>query len=527
MEHPNIPFSIPAIRSFIPERIKPWIILAFVFVIQLSGGVYMAAVSQMVGGTALMQEDIMMAGYAGLAGMSLTFTIMLRLKFATPPKTTFFICGSVIILANLITMHTHSVPLLVGVCFIAGIFRMWMMFECMSTIQLWITPIRDMSVFFCVIYLIVNGMMQVTGLTAIYVSWFASWQYMHWLVIGLVCVLLLCVSIIYRNYRTMPKLPLYGIDWLGMILWGCAVLCVIFICVYGEHYDWFSSPHIRAASIGAMVAVFINIRRASHIRHPFIDLKTFSYPVVGITFGLYVVVNILLSPQNAFEHALMDILDYDSLHVISLNWVSLLGTVTGAAFTYLTFARRKWTYHTMTAIAFACFTVYLAYFYFMIDYNLPKGALAIPVFIRSFGYVIFGICMITALVGRVPFPFWFFQSITIQAWINAACGGAMGSAIIGRVLRIVMTRNSMLLGSELDHVNEKIAHLPIGQLYGMVQQQSLMESMKEIYGWLLMVALCCMCYFMLQKSSLRPVGVIHPKFSKLRKALKHQLRMDR
>lgn len=134
--HEIAPFAIPAMRDFVPQKLRPWIIIAFVLVFQFSGGVYLAAVSEMVGSTALMQEDIMMAGYASMVGMGLTFAIMFRLKFRFPTKVTFFVCGIAIILANLICMYTQSIPVLVATCFFAGIFRMWATFECNSTIQL-------------------------------------------------------------------------------------------------------------------------------------------------------------------------------------------------------------------------------------------------------------------------------------------------------------------------------------------------------------------------------------------------------
>ena len=51
------PFSIPAMRDFVPEKLRPWIVIAIVIVFQLSGGVYLAAVSEMVGSTALLQDD--------------------------------------------------------------------------------------------------------------------------------------------------------------------------------------------------------------------------------------------------------------------------------------------------------------------------------------------------------------------------------------------------------------------------------------------------------------------------------------
>ena len=178
-------FSIPAIRNFVPERLKPWIIICFVIIFQLSGGIYMAAAGEMVGSLALMQEDIMMAGYASMAGMALTFVIMFRLKFQFAPKVSFLICCTALILCNLICLHTGSVPLLVATCFLSGIFRMWATFECNSTIQLWLSPKRDLSVFFSFIYLLVHSCIQLSGLATIYVSYFSKWEYMHWFIIAL------------------------------------------------------------------------------------------------------------------------------------------------------------------------------------------------------------------------------------------------------------------------------------------------------------------------------------------------------
>ena len=103
--HATAPFSIPAIRSFVPEKVKPWIIICFVAIFQLSGGVYLAAISQMVGSTTLMQEDIMMAGYASMVGMALTFTVMFRLKFRFPSKVAFTVCS---VLQS--RMHEYGLP---------------------------------------------------------------------------------------------------------------------------------------------------------------------------------------------------------------------------------------------------------------------------------------------------------------------------------------------------------------------------------------------------------------------------------
>ena len=110
------------------------------------------------------------------------------------------------------------------------------------------------------------------------------------------------------------------------------------------------------------------------------------------------------------------ILGYDALNVISLNWVVLLGIVVGAGFTFFTFSRRKWRYKTMTVIAFSSITGYLMYFYFGIEYALPKETLFIPLFLRSFGYVMIAICFLTVL-SRVPFQH-FFQAVSVQSFVS-------------------------------------------------------------------------------------------------------------
>lgn len=520
--HGSEPFSIPAIRDFIPEKLKPWIIILFVIIFQLSGGVYLAAVGEMVGSLALMQEDIMMAGYASMVGMALTFAIMFRLKFQFTSKVAFLICSIAIIMCNLLCMHTKSVPVLVGVCFISGFFRMWATFECNSTIQLWLTPKRDLSIFFCYIYFLVQGCIQLSGLTTIYISFFSKWEYMHWFIIGALGGVMLLTLILFRNCRTLRRLPLYGIDWFGALLWGLIILSVIFVCVYGEYYDWYESVYIRMATVGGIIMLLLNIWRASFIRHPFIALETWRFKMVYVTFILYIIIDILLAPSHLIEHIYMEsILGYDSLNTISLNWIVILGIVAGSLFTYQTFALRKWRYKTMTVIAFVSIIGYLVMFYFTIDYNLPKEALGLPVFLRSFGYVLIAICFLTAL-SRVPFQN-FFQAVSVQAFVSAGFGGALGTAVLGQVLKVVMKRNAMLLGANLDNVNPLANQISLGELYGALQRQALLVSMKEIYGWLALFGILCLLLFMLNESNIRPQNAIHPTYRAIRRLIKREM----
>ena len=523
--HTNQPFSIPQIR-YIPEPLKPWLLILFIIVFNCTGGVYLAAVSDMVGSTQLLQEDIMMAGYASLVGMALFFAIMFRLKWAVRPKTALGSCISVLIVANLICMHTDSVPVLVGICLVSGFFRMWAIYECNSTIQLWITPKRDMSIWFCYIYLMVNGTIQITGIAALSFSVWASWHYMYWFIIGALLTMYLIVIICYKGISIMPRLPLLGIDWVGMLLWGATAMSVLFVCIYGEHYDWWQSEHIWFATILALVTFGMNWWRSTYLRHPYIGFNIFRFPLVLTCVAIILVMDLLLAPSHIFEHALMEgILGYDHLNTLTLNWVSIIGVVLGILFTWQTFARRKWTYQRMLVIAFSCFVFYLAYFYFCIDYNLTKEALYLPVIVRSAGYVMVAVMMLTAN-ARLPFPFTFLHGLSFQNMFSAALAGPIGNAIVGRVLKVVMARNSMLLGERMDNVELSTDFTPLSELYGMIQMQSLVESIKEIYGWLLFIAILCLIVLMLRYSGIRPMKVIEPTYRTIYKLLRKNIKLQ-
>ena len=482
-------------------------------------GVYLASVASMVGSTQLLREDIQMAGAASMVGMALYFAIMFRMKMAVKSVPTFLISGLTIIAANLICAHTRSVPVLVACCFVAGFCRIWGTFECNSTIQLWITPKRDMSVFFCYIYLLVNCAINFSGLMSVYVTFWTSWQYMHYAIVAAMAVMLLLVLILYNDKRVMPPLPLYGIDWLGMMMWGIIGLCVSFVCIYGEHYDWWTSPYICFATALGIVTFVVNRRRSMFIRHSYIfhDLFT-KFPITVRLIALIVIADTLLAPERVIETAyVQSVLGYDSLHAISLNWVGAAGCIVGCFVMWIIFGRWKWSYHRMAVISFSCITVYLAYFYFLIDYNLPKEMLYLPVFVRSFGYVVLGIAVLTANT-RLPFPFYFTQSVCMQNMFSAALAGNIGGAIVGRMLTVFQRQNFMELSETIDRVSGAV-HGNLPQLYGTLQVQALLESMKQIYGILLIVSILMLLLLALRKSSIRPIGEIHPFFSAIRSAL--------
>lgn len=511
---PQGPFNIPDIPDFIPRRLKPWIFIFFVLIIQFSGGIYLAAASDMVGTTGLMQEDILMAGYASLIGLAINFAVMFRIKFRFSNRTQLLICGSVLVAANIICAHTTSVPLLVGTCFIAGWFRMQATFACNSTIQLWLTPVRDMAVFFCYVYLVVDSVIQLSGIVTIYSAFNLEWESMHWIMTGLLAIMMLIILILVRPVRGPMFIPLLGIDWLGALLWAGVMMCFTFVCVYGNFYDWWDAVEIRSAVLLGLACLGLNLWRATFLHHPYISFQALKNRNVIRATSVYLVFFTLLGTEHVFEHSYAStILGFDETNLIDLNWYVFVGIISGCAFTYLTFALRKWRYKTMTLIGFTFAAGYLAWFYFMIDYGVEKDALFVPLFMRGFGSVIISIVFLTSIVqSGLPFTV-FPQALVINGFTGAVMGATLGPAVIGEFLRRIMAKNVSLLSTEVYDPG----------LIGQIQMHALVVSMKEIYGWLLITAIVSLLIIGLSYAPVRP-WAIFPKWRTIRKIVRTEAR---
>lgn len=180
----------------------------------------------------------------------------------------------------------------------------------------------------------------------------------------------------------------------------------------------------------------------------------------------------------------------------------------------------------MTAIGFALASAYLAYFYFIIDYGVEKEMLFLPLFLRGAASVIISIVFLTSIVqSGLPFQV-FPQALTINGFTGAVMGATLGPALIGEFLRHIMVKNASLLNAVATDFNPDILHIPLGQLYGMVQIQAMIVSMKEIYGWLLITGITALLIILISYGPVRP-WAIFPKWKTIRRTIRRMVRSEK
>lgn len=366
-------------KDFVPDFLRFPLMLLIIIIFMLSEGIYMSAVSEISGSFSWIKEDILMAGYASMTGLTMAFPLLFRILFRFPTRNILLVSAVAFIVCDYVCMVCQYLPLVVLMSFISGFFRILSTFVCWSNLQLRITPNRDFAVFFPFLFTFILGSVQLTDIVTGYSISAFEWRAMHRLTIGaFILVFALVYFCMRRGYRQAPYIPFKGIDYLGGILWSLWLICIIFILVYGEHYDWLDSEEIRTAIVFAVILLVMCLERAASIRHPYISLKTFSQRnmlFIFILFGCMSLMSTMVSSvQNIYTSM---ILGFDARHNADLCWGVVAGIALGAIFFFIALKKWKWQIKSIVFMGFVSFLLYQIQLYFLID-ALDREIYAIP-----------------------------------------------------------------------------------------------------------------------------------------------------
>lgn len=518
------PFRIGAFHDFVPHWLRFVLLVVFAAAFQFSGGVYLANVSQMVGSKVLLEEDIRMAAYVSFIGLTITFPLLFRIKFRFKLRDIILGVAAGIALCNVVTMYSDNVFLLMVASFIAGSLRLVGTFASMSSIQGKLAPTHDQTVFFCVLFAIILTAIQLSGVLAVWLDYLYDWRYMHVFIIGAMMCVILCAFFGMKNQRFMKRLPLYGIDWRGCVLWTTFLLSGIFTLQYGKYFDWFDSVYIRIGSVVCIVSLLLAVRQMLTARRPYFHPEIFGYRQMKSGLALLFAMVLLLATPNTIQGMLTGgILHYDSLNSISLNWFVWFGVIAGVGFAWYMLGKRKMAYKWVIFIGFFCLVAWQGLMYFLLNPDINKEVFYLPSLLRGAGYALLYITLTLYCMEYIPFKY-FLQPIGILGFVRSGIGTVVAASLLSNWMDYLVKKNNMLLGWQLDAVHTQAASMPVGALYGELSRQAMLVSMKEMLGWFTIGGLVVLLFILTMKY-VRPMVRILPKMKTYRRYIRIRLRL--
>src|SRR5574344_164426 len=478
----NGPFTMPMMNSFVPRRMQPWIYLCIAIIFQLTGLLYMGSMSQMAGEMNLMREDILMITFCNVVGVNMPFPLLFRMKFRFTNRQLLLNAAIIIAICNIIAIHTTFVPLLCLLSYIAGYFKLCGTFECASNIQLWMTPKRDFRIFFPLLYIIVLGDIGHSSFLSgelTYIS--GSWKMMNILIIGLLLIVILFVYTCTHNFRFMKPMLFISLDWLGCLLWSALMIEIIFLFNYGEYYNWTDGAVWRIVAFSFPITLILCIGRMLNIHHPFIAPECFCYKKLFPLLGMFVVAEMINATGNTlFTPFASGVLGYGYLTQAHFNFVAWLGTVCGCLFTFWWLNILKQKYTRLLTVGILGMLVYLAYMYFIISPDINIEKLYLPIILRNAGYAIFFTTLTVYLEELMPFQH-FFMGLTITGFIRNGVCDSICSGCFSHGLKYHI----------LDNINRW------SWIYPFDPAQTLMVSIKQMFGYCCMFGTILLLFFML------------------------------
>lgn len=483
------PFAMPMFRAFVPEWVRPWIYIVQAFCFQLAGCVYLGALNEMIGGRAIMREDVTMCLYSNLAGMAIWFPVLFRMKFRFTNRLLLIMSAVILALCNWLFMRTTFLPLMWALCFVAGIAKIQGTFENMSNIQLWLTPTRNMGVFFPCLHIILLTSIE---LQAWYSAFFAHqmhWHVSHWFVIGLMLLVVAIQLLLTRPWCPMPqRVPLRGIDWLGAAFWSLLGLQVAYIFNYGDWLDWWHSPTIRMLAGTSLITLGGCMHRMWSKQRPYFEPKMWTYRhLVPILLFIALVEGLLASEHVLEEVFYEEVMHYEMLTSRHLTLWSLPGIYAGCLLSWLWLKRWRFNVYKLIAIGLVGISLYAAGFYFLVAAHINIEVLRLPLVCRGFGYATLSIAFMWSLHEIMTFEH-FFQSLSVFNFIHMYIGGVVGSALYAWGLRYYMADNILRYTAYLDMPAFSSGPFDIGAWMEGFIPSMMAVTIKQLYGWVLYIS---------------------------------------
>jgi hypothetical protein len=500
---PQGPFAIPAFRPFVARRLQPWIYVFMAFTFQFSGCRYTAALAEMMGSQSLMREDLQMCLYANLAAMALYFPLLFRMKFRFTNKTLLLFSAAGTLVCNAVAPHVTFLPLLWAICFFDGVCKIQGTFECLSTIQLWMTPRRDFRVFFPLLHLFIFGGMYLQDYIASYLADLGAWQLMNTLVCGVMLLNLLVLVTCTRHFRFMPRFPLVGIDWAGYALWNALGLQLAFIFTYGDFYDWWHSRVICTLTATTLITLGATLWRMYTVRHPFISPVIWRMKYVKPILILIAIVEVLFATEYVLEEVFLEVgLHYGTFTGAFYDGYLAVGMVAGCLFGLWWMKVMNLSYVRLIIVGLAALLGYLVGMYLLVNPTISQEQLWWPLVLRGFATSVLGAAFLTSLHDSMDFQT-FFQGLAIFQYLHLVLGGLLGSALYTRCFRALINEGFARYGQHIEGVSFSAHPFHLGEFMEHFAEQVQLISIRQIYGWVCYACIALIIAFALYDAPAR------------------------
>ncbi len=505
-------YSFGLFADWIPKPVTLLLILLFLFPIMIISGVYTANAGYMASDLGAFTEWIIFANHACTVGMAVSLPVILRYKLRFYTKHLMLASLFTLALCSFMIGTTDHLVVIVGCSFLIGFAKMFALMELMIPVMYIISPDGDRAKFYSVFYALSLVVPQISGYFMTKIGFFTYWENVN---IGMAAVMLflfLLTAVFAHNKRFFKKVPLYYLDWMGMMLFTITFLALAYVLSFIKQQNYFRSDQIIIALVIMVGAFVLYLIKQSLSRRPFINFNHLKQYNVAHGIIMLFMLGFLLAGGSIQTKITRGVLGYDTVYANSLNLWLILGIVAAGFFSM------KWLMHKKSLkfyifIGYSTYVLYYGVMYFLVSSTLSYELLIGPSILRGFCMTILFIGVWLYALNKLSF-----QATAGVASVLVLIRTMIGPGVWGAIFNFLdskwQSESVETLIGKMDGAayTQKMAM----SLYRSVHLEGLMVSSKRLYGILVLFGLVILLYLLLlnfEPFSKRSIILLRKKLS--------------
>jgi hypothetical protein len=469
--------------KWVPVWIRLPVLFILFFVILTANGIFLGNSTDISNDLGVNGEVYTQSFNALYIGMGLGLLFHLRLKMRFTGKSLLLYGLTCVGLLNLVCATTNSPTLFITACLLIGFTKITTLTEVyIIWILIWSKKMDTSRMYPFVYFTALTGLHFMTWFTSV-LAYEYNWRYAYiWVLILVLLCIVFCLAFI-QNNPLKRAVPLYQVDYIGLILLASSMMLVNYVAVNGRVEDWFNSKEIVISFWGAIVLFLLFMIREINIRRPLFDFRLFSRKTFRA--GLFLFALLGFFSVGTFQSAFSaGTLHYEPAMNMELNLYLVPGILGGCIFCFC------WYYWEQDAdiLFIAGFLSFVAYHWILYQSFSNEFTMAdfwLPSLLKGFGTALIYISVGLYTTKKLPLPL-----LMTGAGAMILVRSFIGSGICGGLYNFWFYQQRVRHFDRLAGMTDA-AGLPPGSplnpadYFASLQQQASLAASKEITGWII------------------------------------------
>lgn len=497
------------VRNWVPDWLGLVCLFLIILPVTMLNGSYTGSMLEVSSTLGTNKEDITMGYYAASAGMAIAYPIAPKILGAFSSK--FLLLQNMLIqfFLSWICAHSQQVDILIVSSFFIGFLKGFLMLWFIRRAQKIFSRDNVRSEFYSYFYPLVYGGGQLSMIITAELAYYYNWKYMYYFMMLLILLAILAVIICFRHDRPLKKISVSELHLREMMVISAGLLMLMYVINYGKVLDWMSSPRICLYIVVApmLIALFVWIQY--HSKTPYVTLAPLYHFKTLLGYFYMILVMFFSTSTTLMTNYMSTILHVDSTRTYSIYIYLLPGYVLGAFVCFWWFRWQHWRFRFLIAGGMACFAVFFGILYFTVSPDSTYEMLFFPIFLRGFGMLVLIIAFALFAVENLQ-PKAFLSNAFFLIIFRSVLAPVMATSFYSNLLYnlqqkymhslaenftlvdpLAASKYAAALSSNLakGHGYAEGAQMATMSLYSTLQQQSLLLALKEILGYLFVIAI--------------------------------------